>query len=173
MCTHPQQRGTGLMRRMLAVMLHTLSVNGYDITILLGGEIPAKLGCVPAGRTQGNPTGAVSSPIGGGLGWGSFVRQPGVIVGRVSIPAVRSRVASVPGWSRADPGESHKGYSLTQWEGLGCRSFVRQLGVIVGRVSIPAVRSRAASVPGWSLADPGESHRGCSLPAGGGQGWGK
>lgn len=47
-CTLPEQRGKGLMRKTFGATLDVLGDCGYDISILLGNEMYAKFGYVPA-----------------------------------------------------------------------------------------------------------------------------
>ena len=47
-CTHPEQRKKGLMRKTLDATLAALSDQRYDMSILLGSEMYAKFGYVPA-----------------------------------------------------------------------------------------------------------------------------
>jgi hypothetical protein len=47
-CTHPEQRGKGLMRKTFDATLHALGTCGYDMSILLGSTMYAKFGYVPA-----------------------------------------------------------------------------------------------------------------------------
>ncbi len=46
-CTHPQKRLKGLMRKTLDATLAALRDGGYDLSILLGSEMYAKFGYVP------------------------------------------------------------------------------------------------------------------------------
>jgi hypothetical protein len=50
-CTHPKQRGRGLMRRTFGATLDALAECGYDISVLLGNEMYARFGYVPAWPT--------------------------------------------------------------------------------------------------------------------------
>ncbi len=47
-CTHPAQRRQGLMRQTFGATLDALGACGYDLSILLGSEMYAKFGYVPA-----------------------------------------------------------------------------------------------------------------------------